>query len=103
MSHLDEIQGPEFLEQYAARLEANGFDIEASLMRKRAREWSFDRQAIANGPRTPINLKPGAGKAFNATLLEADFGKNRLIFEPESNGIRVGAGRYHLIPVSNVA
>lgn len=102
MSEYTEVTGPEFLEQYADRLEANGLNIEAGLMRKRAREWSLERQGIVSSEPAP-SIKPTAGKAFNAVLVGADFNSKSITLEPEGDNWRVRAGRYHLIPVQAAA
>jgi len=99
MAYNDRLSGPSFLESLADRQAANGFDIEADALRERAREWSRDKQAIANG--TPIEVtRPDGCKAFSASLLEADTESNRLVLRPDGEGPKRTAGRYHLIPIT---
>jgi len=102
MSEHHELNGPELLEQFADRMQANGFLIEESMLRKASRQWSLDRQALENGQPAPT-VKAIAGKAFNANVVAADFDNNTLTLRPESKGTRIAAGRFHLIPVADAA
>ncbi|KFN42319.1 hypothetical protein [Arenimonas oryziterrae] len=104
MADQDEITGPDFLDTYADRLEANGLNIEAGLMRKRAREWSLERQAFADGAPPPANVKPTSGKAFSANVSQVNFDQGTVTLRPEGKEwLGRTAGRYHLIPVANAA
>jgi hypothetical protein len=92
------LTGPSFLEELADNQQANGFNIMADQLRERAREWSRDKQAIANGTPIQVDRKDGS-KAFSASLIEADPESNRLVLRPDDKGPRVTTARYHLIPI----
>jgi len=89
--------GPDFLHDLADRNEANGFTIEAEVLRERAREWQRDKQALETGVSFPIET-PVTPLAFIATPIEADFKTGRITLKPEGDW-RIGAGQYQLTPV----
>jgi hypothetical protein len=98
MNYRKGLSGPAFLEELADRQQANGFTVEADMLRERAREWDRDKQAIANG--TPIEVaRPDGCKAFSASLVEADADSNRLVLKPDNPPRRTTA-RYHCIPIA---
>lgn len=102
MSEHAPMDGPEFLDQYAGRMESNGMHIEAALFRTYSNRWSQDRQGLS--PAEPPSTRPvrPEGRAFNAFLVEADPAKNLLMLRTEGSDFRV-SGRYHLIPVGAVS
>lgn len=91
------MNGPDFLEEYANRAAANGFDIEADEMRRRAKEWNADKQTIENGEFCAVLAQRQDG--ILVTAIEADFEKNTITVQPRNTDYRISGGTYQLIPV----
>lgn len=91
------MSGPDFLEACASRFEANDLHIEADEMRRRAREWSTDKQTIENGTFAAALEQRQDGILVNA--IEADFETNMIKVQAKSADFRIGTGTYQLVPV----
>ena len=95
--HDQQMSGPDYLEACAVRFEANGFDIEANEMRKRAREWSGDKQTIENGTFGIALEQRQQGILVKPT--EVDFEKHTIKVQVKDQEFKLGGGVYHLVPV----
>lgn len=91
------MNGPDYLEECANRAAANGFHIEAEEMRRRARQWSTDKQTIENGTFAAALEQRQDGILVNA--IEADFETNMIKVQAKSADFRIGTGTYQLVPV----
>lgn len=95
--HDQQMSGPDYLEACASRYEANGFDIEANEMRKRAKEWNGDKQMIETGTFGAALEQRQQGILVKPT--EVDFEKKTIKVHVNDPDFKLGGGVYHLVPV----
>lgn len=90
------LHGPDLLEQFAERYANNGFEIEADVLQRCAKEWRGERDT------GEVQAPPAAERAPDGTIVcemvETDFRTGNIQVRAIGK-FRVGAGRYWLMPL----